>query len=358
MKGSRRNKFWLLGKLRLSNFSALLSLLPLLIGGFLTVVTEGKAEASHKSRYTEECCVVAQTFPPGYEDEVPFPDRFSDRTYEVFVPTYSPDLLNFVRSRVDGRAQFARRGQSAIITLGRYDLDGARRRVRQLMREGITAEMVASNRVAGVSGLPWENLRYVVYLPVGRRTYIEDSLYRIQEIVPEASIWQYRGRNVILLGQFADQSEALQFRNELRRQGIRALFARNPITPVVPRISSNETNFVSLENPNESRFAALESSNESPSVAWENPREEINNYVPGNSYTVVIPTRREELAAMEAQVRQMAIDLGIQDDVLIQLDGDRSQILVGPFPQLQAAQDWQTYLGEYGMINAKLINSR
>ncbi|MFB2934230.1 hypothetical protein ACE1B6_03045 [Aerosakkonemataceae cyanobacterium BLCC-F154] len=350
MKGSRRNKFWSLGNLRLSNFSALLSLLPLLIGGFLVVVTEGKAEGSHRPRYTEECCVVAQTFPPGYEYEGPFPDRFSDRTsevYEVFVPTYSPDLLDFVRNNIDGRARFDRRGQRAVITLGTYDLNGARRRVRQLTRQGITAEMVARNRGSNNSDFSWENSRYVVYLSVGRRTYIEDTLYRVQGVVPDASVWQYQGRNVILLGQFADRSEALAFRNELRRQGIWALFARNPITPVVPRISSNETNLVSLENPRENRFAALE-----------NPVVVDNNNVPENSYRVVIPTRREELAAIEGQVRQMAIDLGMQDDVLIEIDRERSQLIVGPFSESQTAQDWRSYLAEYGMINARVINSR
>ncbi|HEY9297022.1 MAG TPA: hypothetical protein VIQ31_11750 [Phormidium sp.] len=351
MKGNRTSKFrgigklqfWSLGKLRLSNFSVLLSLLPLFVGGFFTVVTETKAEARH----TEECCVVAQNVPQGYEEEVQFSDRFGDRTYEVFVPTYSEDLLYFVQSRVDGRAQLARRAGRPVITLGRYDLNGARRRVRQLMREGITAEIVANSRTSGVSFLPDQNSRYVVYVPVGRRVDIEDALFRIQSIAPEASVWQYRGRNVILVGQFDNQSEALEVRSELRTQGIRAQFVRNPIRPVVTPISSNETNFVALEKPNENRFAVLE-----------NQVKADNAYTSDNYYSVVIPVRQEELAAIAAQVREMAINSGIEDAVVIENESNRPQLIVGPFAQLEAAQEWESYLQEYGISNARVINSK
>jgi hypothetical protein len=342
MKGNMRNKFWSLGKLRLSNFSALLSLLPLLIGGFFTVVTETKAEAKH----TEECCiVVAQRFTPGFEDEGPFADRFDDRIYEVFVPTYSQDLLSFVRGRVDRRAQPTNRRGRPVITLGRYDLDGARERVRQLMRHGITSEMVASNSTANVSRLPWDFARFVVYVPVANRRDIEDALYNVQNVVPEASIWQYRGRNVILLGQFANQSEALQFRNELRRQGIRAQSVRNPNTSSISPVSRNEDNFVVSQNRSETRFVALE-----------NQVEKNNYYVRDNTYTLVVPGRREELAGIEAQVRQMAIDLGREDEVIVRYDSNRSQLIVGPFTQLEAAQEWESFLSEYGIINARVIN--
>lgn len=344
--GIGKLQFWSLGKLRLSNFSLLFSLLPLLIGGLFTVVTESKAEARHKSRPTEECCVVvAQTFPPGYEYGESFPDRFVDRTYEVFVPTYSEDLLYFVQRRVDRRAQPTNRRGRTVITLGRYDLAGARKRVRQLMQHGITSEMVANSNSFGNSVLPWEDSRYVVFVSVGSRTYLEDLLFRVQAVVPEASVWQYQGKNVILVGQFADRSEALQFRNQLRRQGIRAQFARNSVRPVVQRIPRNETNFVALENPNQSRFVALE-----------NQVQVVDPYTASNSYTVIIPVRREELAAIEAQVREMAINMGVQDEILIQYDADRPQLIVGPFSQLEAAQDWERYLEEYGIMNARVVN--
>ncbi|MFB2837034.1 hypothetical protein [Floridanema evergladense] len=347
MKENQRGKFWSFGKLKWSNFSALLSVLALLMGGFWAVVNEGKAEARHKTRPFEECCVVAQTFPPGFEDEAPFPDnyRFGDRTYEVLVPTYSPDLLNFVQTRIDGRAQVTNRRGRRVITLGNYNLDGARQRVRRLTQAGITAELVATNRFSGSSVSPWENSRYVVYVSVRRRSELEDALWRIQAVVPQAYVWQYQGRNVILVGQFNDQSEALEVRNELRRQGIWAQFSRNSVRPGIPPVSNNETNFIIVENPRVSRV-----------VVRENQVQRKSNFNTSNSYSVVIPARPEELAAIEAQVKQMAIDLGVENEILIQYDDNLPQLIVGPFPQLAAAQEWQSYLQEYGVANSRVIN--
>lgn len=353
MNRNWRHQFWSLGKLKLSNFSVLFSLLPLLIGGFFTVVTESKAEARHKTRPAEECCVVAQSFPSESISQVDarsvelpqFPGGFYGQIYRVYVPTYSDELYRFIRQEVTSSAYMAVYRGRPVIIVTQNDLGRARRAVRELQRNGITAQMeaVSSDRVLPDRSdkiLPEDN-RYIVYVLIGRRQNRYALLDRVQFFDPDARVQRLGRRTVIVVRELDNRSEAQRLVNELQSNG---LSGRIYVRPIESEISSNQNRFagvkVESEIPNNvDRFT--------PVATQETPIS-----TPVTAYKLVIPIDRDELAAIEAQVRQMAIDLGQANEILIEANPDRSELIIGPFNNLQTAQQWEGYLQEYGVMNA------
>lgn len=345
--------FWSLGKLRLSNLSVLFSLLPLLIGGFFTAVTESKAEARHKTRPVEECCVVAQSFPSESSSQIDansvelaqFPDGFYGQFYRVYVPTYSDELLQIVQQEVTSSAYRAVYRGRQVIIVTQNDLGRARRAVRDLQRRGITAQMeaVRSNQFSPNSGnfLPEDN-RYIVYVLIGRRQNRYALLDRVQFFDPDARVQRLGRRTVIVVRELDNRNDAQRLVNDLQSNG---LSGRIYVRPIESEFSSNQNRFAGVEvEPeipnNVDRFTPTET------------QETVVTTAPETSYKLVIPIDRDELAAIEAQVRQMAIDLGQANDILIEANPDRSELIIGPFNNLQTAQQWEGYLQEYGVMNA------
>ncbi|MGA9377679.1 MAG: hypothetical protein WBV73_02660 [Phormidium sp.] len=347
MKANRRRKFWSFGKLRLSNFSALLSLLPLLIGGFLAVVTAGKAEARHTVRYSEECCVVAQVGANTVE-LAQFPGEFYGQFYRVYVPTYSDELLRLVRQEVTPsayRTSISRRRPIIIVT--ESDLRTARRAVRELQNKGIPVEMEVLRSSRGLPprvGYPADSA-YIVVVNIGRRQNRARLLNRVRSVEPDARLERINGQTVILV-EVQSPVEAQNLIDELEIRGLNArLLEVNSFRGIEPEISSNQNRFAGVEleseiSNNVDRFTPVET------------QETAITSAPETSYKLVIPIGEDELAAIEAQVRQMAIDLGKDKEVLIEANANQSQLIIGPFNNLQAAQQWEGYLRDYGVMNA------
>lgn len=352
-RGIGKLQFWSFGKLRLSNFSALLSLLPLLIGGLFTVVIEGKAEARHTARYSEECCVLAQNFPPESVNPVdpntvesaPFPDRFYGQLYRVYVPTYSDELFFLVQQEITQTAYPGVYRGRRVIIVTQSDLARSRKFVRELQRRGITAEMeaIGYNQFSPNSGrlLPEDN-RYIVYVLIGRRQNRYALLDRVQFFDPDARVQRLGRRTVIVVRELNNRSEAQRLVNELQSNG---LSGRIYVRRIESEISSNQNRFagVALEpeiSNNVDRFTPVQTQRTRTTAVRE------------TSYELVIPIEPDELAAIEAQVRQMAIDLGKQNEVLIEANANKSLLIIGPFNNLATVRQWEDYLREYGVMNA------
>jgi hypothetical protein len=362
LRGIGKLQFWSLGKL-MSNFSALLSLLPLLIGGFLAVVSEGKAEARHTTRYSEECCVVTQTFTQRYVEDfrvelisqadantielAQFRDRFNPQLYRVYVPAYSDELLVFVQQEVTPSASSAliSRGRRVIVVT-ESDLRAARRAIRALQEKGLPVEM---DVIRSTGSLVPDN-RYVVYVRIRRGDDRIALLDRVQSLEPDATVGQIGRRTVILVRRFDNVAQAQSLVNELRSNGLRGGIYESPVRLLEPEISSNQNRFSGVElesdiSNNVDRFTPVQTQPVAITSA------------PTTSYRLVIPLRPDELAAIEALARQMATDWGTENQVLIEANANKSQLIVGPFNNLQVAQQWEAYLQDYG-VGSVIINNR
>jgi len=328
-------------KLTLLKFSAILSLTPLLLGGFLLVVCESRVQAQPTSEYSvveQEVVKEIELEPDEGVQLAQSRDRFSGPRYMVYVPTYSPELLDLVQSKVGEFAYPTVYKGKEVIMVIEGNLGSARDYVRRLMREGITAEMDAdpspnSGRrvVPNRSGSLTENVRYVVYVPLRAKDNRDSLLDEISSVEPRAIPGQIGRQNVILAGEFDNLVAAQERRRELRISGFKARIYSSPIKPIIPQNSNDDEN---------------------RSVSSKNYSNETNYY------SVVIPTSQDELPDTEAQVREMASGFGGEKAISIQYNSNKPQIVLGPFPQLKAAQEWQRYLREYGMANVRVSNSR
>ena len=348
MKANRKHKFWSFGRFRFSNFSALLSLLPLLIGGFLAVISEGKAEARHTARYSEECCVVAQVGANTVE-LAQFPGEFYGQIYRVYVPTYSEELYRFVRREVSESARprfISRRRQVIVVT--ETDLRNARRMVKDLQNKGIPVEMEVLRYGQGgdprIGEYPADS-GYLVVVNIGRRQNRARLLNRVRSVEPDARLERINGRTVILVKEVQSPVEAQSLIDDLQINGLTGQVVVNQFRPIEPEFSSNQNRFAGVEVESEipnnvDRFTPTQT------------QETVVTTAPETAYKLIIPINQDELAAIEAQVRQMAIDLGQANEILIEANPDRSELIIGPFNNLQTAQQWEGYLQEYGVMNA------
>ncbi|MFB2898265.1 hypothetical protein ACE1CI_35555 [Aerosakkonemataceae cyanobacterium BLCC-F50] len=378
LRGIGELQFWSLGKL-MSNFSALLSLLPLLMGGFFTVVTEGKAEARHTTRSSEECCVVTQTFTQRYVENfkvdlisqadansielAQFPDRFNPRLYRVYVPAYSDELLVFVQQEVTRSAfpLLISRGRRVIVVT-QSDLRGARRAVVALQEKGLPVEMdvIRSNQpLRDESGNVVPDNRYLVYVRIRRGDDRIALLDQVQSLEPDATVGQIGRRNVILVRRFDNLTEAQSLVNELRSNGLRGGIYESPVRQLEPRITRNQNRFAGVElesdiSNNVDRVNRVQ--NNVDRITPVQTRPVAVTSAPQTSYRLVIPIRPDELAAIEALARQMATDRGTENQVIIEANANKSQLIVGPFNNLQVAQQWVASLQDYG-VGSVIINN-
>ncbi|XWK86725.1 MAG: hypothetical protein U7127_21345 [Phormidium sp.] len=361
LRGIGELQFWSLGK-RMSNFSALLSLLPLLMGGFLAVVTEGKAEARHTTRYSEECCVVTQVGANTVE-LAQFPQEFSGQIYRVYVPTYSQELLVLVK-QVVGSAYptFISRRRPGIIVM-ESDLGTARRAVRELQNRGIPVEMEVRRSAApwppGVSGGRVDS-PYFVVVNIRPRQNPARLLNRVRSVEPDARLEPINGRTVILVREVQSPVEAQSLIDELQIRGLNArLLEVNSFRGIEPEISSNQNRFAGVElesdiSNNVDRVNRVQNNVDRFTPVQNRPVAVTS--APQTAYRLVIPIRPDELAAIEALARQMATDWGTENQVLIEANANKSQLIVGPFNNLQVAQQWEASLQDYG-VGSVIINN-
>ncbi len=174
------------------------------------------------------------------------------------------------------------------------------------------------NNPAPISAPPTRALpsqTYLVYVNGNSPLMLE----QVKRVEPEAFRKEYRGRTVIQVGQFIDQSNARRRAEALRDQGIRAEVAQ-----VSPGSSGSGSGNSTSANP--------------------------------KAYYVVVPAGSGELAAVQAQVRRLAGELRVS---VIPRDKPRgNHIAVGPFTNWSAANSWNRYIKDFGITNARVYYGR
>ena len=170
------------------------------------------------------------------------------------------------------------------------------------------------NSPAPVSAPPTRALpsqTYLVYVNGNSPLMLE----QVKRVEPEAFRKEYRGRTVIQVGQFIDQSNARRRAEALQNQGIRA---------EVAQVSGSGSGSSAAAN--------------------------------SQGYYVVVPAGNRELAAIQAQVRRLAGDLRVN---VIPREKPRGQhIAVGPFTNWDAASSWNRYVKDFGITNARVYYGR
>lgn len=168
----------------------------------------------------------------------------------------------------------------------------------------------ASNRSPAVNNSSSTSLSYLVYVDDTSSPTIE----RVKQLEPQAFVRQYNGRSVVQAGAFEQNDNAQQRAQELKSAGVTAR--------IVNLSTGTDTAFV------------------------------------GNSrlYFVVIPDRQENLAAIADQVRQLQQNAVI--DVSQREQPRGSHVRIGPFPSRSLAEQWNQYLLNSGLRNARVYYGR
>lgn len=148
--------------------------------------------------------------------------------------------------------------------------------------------------------------------------YVDDAssptLERVKQLEPQAFVRQYNGRPVVQAGAFARNDNAQQRAQELKSAGVAA-------------------RVVDLSTGTDTAFA-------------DNSR----------SYFVVIPDRQENLAAIADQIRQLQQNAAIEVSQREQPRG--SHVRIGPFSDRSLAEQWNQYLLNAGLRNARVYYGR
>ena len=243
--------------------------------------------------------------------------------YLVYVGRYSSNLLEVVR-RVDRSATRVRFRGRDVIQLGVYrNRSTAERQIRRLQERGLLAEL-ATVDVRRFSQL------LLVYIPTSDRRILRE----VQNVVDNAAIIRYRGRNIIRAGVFEDEVRAARLVQRLRD---RRLLAQ--IVPI--EFEENVARYEYREYRDGER---------------RNYRIELDN--DENYYSVIIPCREEEMPAIAAQIEQIAPDMGMQQAISMRNEADGSFVMIGPFRNREAAENWHRYFRDFGMENAQVYYGR
>ncbi len=243
--------------------------------------------------------------------------------YLVYVDRYSSNLLEVVR-RVDRSATRVRFRGRDVIQLGVYrNRSTAERQIRRLQERGLLAEL-ATVDVRRFSQL------LLVYIPTSDRRILRE----VQNVVDNATIIRYRGRNIIRAGVFEDEVRAARLVQRLRD---RRLLAQ--IVPI--EFEENVARYEYREYRDDDR---------------RNYRIDLDN--DEDYYSVIIPCRQEEMPAIAAQIEQISPDMGMQQAISMRNEADGSFVMIGPFRNREAAENWHRYFRDFGMENAQVYYGR
>lgn len=163
--------------------------------------------------------------------------------------------------------------------------------------------------------------RYLVYI----NDHDRNLLAMVRRIVPNAVIRSYQGRNVIQVGVFDDRREAQQVMRTLEQQLIDAEI----VTVGASWNNYGYPNYGVNVQPSVSQF-----------------------------YFVSIPTREADLPFVANTVRQLLSNFPCGREICLRNSSQGYNVLVGPFPSQNVAAQWQRYLRDYGLRNARVYSSR
>lgn len=138
-------------------------------------------------------------------------------------------------------------------------------------------------------------------------------LQQVKQLQPTAYVREYQGRSVIQAGVFSQNFNAQNLANQLEAQGIDARIANLTTGGDIDFVSNNKF------------------------------------------YFVVILAKREKLAAVENQVKQLKMGMPIN---VSQKAQPRSHIRVGPFLNRKQAENWKRYLKASGVRKVRVYYGR
>lgn len=246
--------------------------------------------------------------------------------YLVYVDRYSANLLEVVR-RVDRSATRVRFRGRDVIQLGVYrNRSTAERQIRRLQERGLLAEL-ATVDVRRFSRL------LLVLIPTRDRRVLRE----VQQVVDNATIIRYRGRYIIRAGVFEDEVRAARLVKRLRDRGLLAQIVPIEFEENVARYEYREYREY---RDDERRNYRLERDNDE------------------DYYSVIIPCREEEMPAIAAQIEQIVPDMGMQQAISMRNESDGSFVMIGPFRNREAAENWHRYFRDFGMENAQVYYGR
>lgn len=148
---------------------------------------------------------------------------------------------------------------------------------------------------------------YLVYVGAGNSS----GLQQVQQLEPAAFVRQYQGKAVIQAGVFSQNANAQKLAKQLEYKGIDAR--------IVNLLTGEDTDFVS------------------------------------SFYFVVIPAKRDKLAAIEDRVKQLRMGMQLN---IVQQEQPRTQVRVGPFLDREQAENWRRYLRSSGLRKARVYYGR
>ena len=148
---------------------------------------------------------------------------------------------------------------------------------------------------------------YLVYVGAGNSS----GLQQVQQLEPAAFVRQYQGKAVIQAGVFSQNDNAQKLAKQLEYKGIDAR--------IVNLATGQDTDFVS------------------------------------EFYFVVIPAKRDKLAAIEDRVKQLRMGMQVN---IVQQQQPRTQVRVGPFLDREQAENWRRYLRSSGLRKTRVYYGR
>ncbi|HAX74427.1 MAG TPA: hypothetical protein DCY88_00965, partial [Cyanobacteria bacterium UBA11372] len=202
----------------------------------------------------------------------------------------------------------------------------AERQIRRLQDRGLLAEL-ATVDVRRFSRL------LLVFIPTSDRRILRE----VQDVVDNATIIRYRGRNIIRAGVFEDEVRAARLVKRLRDRGLLAQIVPIEFEEGVARYEYRE--YREYRDDERRNYRVERDNNE-------------------DYYSVIIPCREEEMPAIAAQIEQISPDMGMQQAISMRNEADGSFVMIGPFRNREAAENWHRYFRDFGMENAQVYYGR
>lgn len=192
-------------------------------------------------------------------------------------------------------------------------------------------------------------------------------LSQVQQLVPGATVSEYRGQRLIQVGRFADRAEARRQMALLRSRGIQAEILEVPPGQWNAATAPREAALPPADTPTADLLPAAPVSREmvfgqTPSAGRPSPVETAAEARAlqerdGRAYFIVVPGNMEELPAIRNQIVRLGDGFAIASRLEARDDPRGPHLRIGPFANRAAAERWNRYFQDFG-IDARVYFRR
>lgn len=254
------------------------------------------------------------------------------QSYVVYIPRYSDRLLQQVQD-FEPNARKMHYGRKDVIQVGAYAEEWLADDIRRsLQGRGFSAEIgtILTRRTSQFSVIVNNpDLLDIIRRDVYNATYGLDR--RTQQ-------------RVVVVGQYSSVSKAQELVGELQKRGI--------LAEIVGDVSVLDTTDFTNDASTIERFGNGYLSRSATQLLANNNGSRSN--VTGNYYGIMISSTQAELSSLEAQIRRMVPDLGMERGVYQIANSNEPFVMVGPFAERETAERWERYLKDFGVSNAQV----